>query len=416
MKKTLRIMAAFILAAVMAFGTASSAFAADESTLKMEWTNLFGDDYSFYFSDVVLKEGENTITYADINADIMSIDEEELRGINCVCYEFEAEESGYYLMSTLSDTVYAVAENYNGKKASGCCDFISYGEEPYNRIFYIEKGTALVGVTFAIESYILMDSAKIEYLGSEIENYTLNEERLDDFIIGLNVWEDNSGEIAMASDCEITFTPENKLSVNDIVLMGTCRTTPKEGKNKAAVELFGIKKEVEFTAYYIDTLVKSAEISNLDDHTVFSYDYKGERHYEDASGETITVKFNDGTEYSAVLNESAAEIILPTGLIVNAYAGLTLNNDGSYDFIVSVGNEIIEKYDVTEENNTFFENIGTLTDDNFEALYKSFDDFIVGVQYIGSDIEFMKVCFGLVAEDWAQLFTNLISFINYCIG
>ncbi len=416
MKKTVRTIVAILLAAIMMFGMSSVAFAADESTEIIKWNDLFGDDYDFYYSDMTLTEGENATALTDVNLDILSVDENEIRGLNTVCYEFEAKQSGYYMFSSDMDSVYAFAEIYDGETASGCCEHIKYGEEPYNTIVYFEKGVNLVGVTYSIESLLISDFVLIEFLGSEIKDYSLSEERLDDYIIGMNVWEENSGEIAMATDCEVTFVPEKTVTMNDVILMGACDATPKEGKSKANVELFGIEKQVEFTAYYLETLVESAEITNIDNHIVFYNDYKGKKHYDDASGEKITVKFNDGTEYSAVLSESVAEIILPNGIGMTAYAGLALNDDGSYDFIISVGDMIVEKYDVTEEEKSFFANISTLTDDNFEALRNSADDFFVGIQYLGSDSEFMMQCFSMIFEDFAQTFVNFISFVKYYIG
>ncbi len=416
MKKTVRAIVAFFLAAVMMFGMSSAAFAADESTVKIEWNDLFGDDYEFYYSNVKLAEGENDITLYDANIDILEVDENDLRGLNTVCYEFEAEQSGYYLFTSDYDTVYSFSENYDGETASGCCEYIKYGEEPYNVIAYIEEGTNLIGATYSIESFIISDFVTIEYLGAEIKEYAVSEERLDDFIIGMNIWDDDSGEIAVAADCEISFVPEKNITVNDVVLMGVCDETPAEGKNKAVIELFGIEKEIEFTAYTIESLVKSVEITNLDKHTVFSNDYKGKRHYEDASGEVITVKFNDGTEYSEFLNESIAEIILPNRVAVTAYAGLTLNDDGSYDFIISVGDVIFAEYEVTQEDKSFFGNISTLTTDNFESLRNSANDFFVGIQYLGNDNDFMMECFGMIFDDFAQTFVNFISFIKYYIG
>ena len=416
MKKTMRTIIALFLAAVMTFGMSSAAFAADDSVKKIEWTNLFGDDYSFYFGNTELIEGENAVTIYDSNVDILNLPEDELRGMNVVCYEFEAEQTGYYLLSSDYDTVFSVAESYNGTKADGCRDCVKYGEEPYYNIFHIKKGTNLIGITFAFESYILMDSVNIEFLGSDIKDYSLSEESLDDYIIGYNVWDDGSGEIAMATDCEVTFVPENKFVMNGVVLMGTCSASPKEGKNKAKVDLFGKKKDVEFTAYYMDSLVKSAEITNIDRHTVFSYDYKGEQHYNDASGEKLTVKFSDGTEYSAVINDSMAEVVLSNGVVAYAYAGLTLNNDGTYDFIISVGDEVVEKYDVVGKENSFFDNISTLSNDNFEALASSADNFIVGIQHLGSDRDFSMQCFGLISDDLAQIFANFIAFVQYYIG
>lgn len=417
MKKTMRMIVALLLAAVMTFGMSSLAFAADDSVERIKWTNLYGDDYNFYFSDYVLEEGENFVSVIDSGVDVMSVDENELRGINMVCYEFEAEESGYYHFVCALDTVYAVAESYNGTTADGCCEYVNYGEDPnFSSVYYIEKGTNLVGFSFAFESYIMSDDIVIEYLGSEIKDYSLSEESLDDYIIGYNVWDDGSGEIAMATDCEVTFAPENKVTFDKIVLMGTCSESPKEGKNKAKVDLFGKKKDVEFTAYYMDSLVKSAEITNLEKHTVFSYDYKGEQHYNDASGEKLTVKYSDGTEYSSVINDSMAEVVLSNGVVVYAYAGLTLNDDDTYDFVISVGDRIVEKYDVTEKENSFFDNISTLSNDNFEALASSADNFIVGMQHLGNDSEFSMQCFGMISDDLAQIFANFIAFIQYYIG
>lgn len=430
MKKTMRTIIALLLAAVMTFGMSSAAFAADDSTKRVKWTNLFGDDYNFYFADYALVEGENSVSFTDSGVDIMEFEEDELGEINAVCYEFEAEQSGYYLISSGLDTVLSVAESYNGTTADGSLDYVDFGDGvstevvypdenfvyPYNDVYYIEKGTNLVGFAFAFNSYIVLDAVKIEYLGSEIKEYSFAEESLDDYIIGYNVWDDDSGEIAMATDCEVTFVPENKLLMNNVVLMGTCNSTPKEGKNQAKVELFGIEKDVEFTAYKLESLVKSVEITDLENHTVFTNDYKGDKHYNDASGETITVKFSDGTEYSEVLNESAAEIVLPNGVVMPAYAGLTLNDDGTYDFVISVADKIFARYDVTEKDDSFFGNISTLTNDNFGAIKSSADNFFVGMKFIGNDSEFAKECFGMISDDLAQIFTNFISFIKYYIG
>ncbi len=419
MKKVLRSLTAVILAAIIMSCAGLNVFAATDSLKKIKWNDLMGDDYEFYYGNVVLEEGENLISYSDPFLETPDatdeVTEDDVRGLACVCYEFEAEESGYYMVSSTYGSVYMFADTYDGETASGSAENLCCGGEVDYYIVYLEEGKNLFGAYFAIESYVLMDTVNIEYLGAEIEDYSVSEDSLDDFIIGVDIWEENTDEFALDTACDISFSSGDEVTVN-VCLMGTCPATPKEGESKATVELFGIEKEVEFKAYYIDTLVRSVELGNLDKYTEFTVDYAGNRNYKDSSGEKLKLKFNDLSEASAVLNEGMAEIVLPTGAVVPVYAGLGFADDGSYVLVITVCGEVFEEYEVTERNNGFGENISALTTDNFECINSSSDNFITGIQYIAADRDFAKVCFGLAFDDLTQLFTNFINFVKYYIG
>lgn len=420
MKKVIRSFTAVILAGVIMLCAGMNAFAATDGLRKIKWNDWMGDDYEFYYGNIVLEEGETLISYYDPFLETPDasdqVTEDDVRGLACICYEFEAEESGYYMVSSEYGSVYMFADTYDGETASGSAENICCSGEVDYYIVYLEEGKNLFGAYIAVESYVLMDTVNIEYLGAEIVDYSVSEESLDDFIIGIDVWEENSDEFALDTTCEISFSSDKEVSAVNVCLMGTCPSTPKEGKSKATVELFGIEKEVEFTAYYIDTLVRSVELNNIDDYTEFAIDYAGNRNYGDSSGETLKVVFNDISEISVVLNEGMAEIALPTGAVVPVYAGLGFNDEGSYVFVITVCGKVFEEYEVTERNNGFGENILALATDNFECINSSSDNFITGIQYITADMDFAKVCFELAFDDLTQMFTNFINFVKYYIG
>lgn len=420
MKKFFRSFTAVILAAVIMLCAGMNAFAATDSLRKIKWNDYMGEDYEFYYGNIVLEEGETLISFSDPflenESAVDELTEDDVRGLSCICYDFYAEESGYYMVSSENGSVYMFSDTYDGETASGSAENICCSGEADYYIVYLEEGLNLIGAYFAVESYALLDTVNIEYLGAEIEDYSVPEDSLDDFIIGIDIWEENSDEIALETTCEISFSSGKEVSAVNVCLMGTCPSTPAEGKSTATVELFGIEKEIEFTAYYIDTLVRSVELNNIDKYTEFAVDYAGNRNYRDSSGETLKIKFNDLSEVSAVLDDGMGEIALPTGAVVPVYAGLSFNDEGSYVFVITVCGEVFGEYEVTERNNGFGENISALATDNFECINSSSDNFMTGIQYLSADMDFAKVCFGLAFDDLSQIFANFINFVKYYIG
>ena len=419
MKKTLKILVSVFLAAVIAFGSFSSAFAAEVK--KIEWVDEYGDSMTYYYTELEVSEGSNTVTTLDALTDFPYPDEEtgELTipyGYDYY-YDFTAEKTGYYsFISAQNIAAFGVAKKFDGNKATGYCEMIYYGENT-NSVIYIEKGKTIVGVHFPITNSIYTaDSLNIEYLGDELTDYTVDSANLDDFVIGKNIWEEKTGDFGIGTNCTMKFRNGSEFVMSDVYLYGTCGKTPKAGKNTATLELFGKKKTIEFTAAYLKDIVSSVEVSDIDKYTSFVVDYTGETRYEAINNGDVTLKFKNGTSATVTLNEGQGEVELSNGVVAPVYAGLSMNADGSYDFVVTVWDDVFKKVKVDEKEGTFADNISYLTTDNFEALSRAGDDFITAFSFIFSDPEFASISFGLIGDDLLSIFTNMIAFISHCFA
>lgn len=411
MKRISKILLSVILVATIAFGATSFAFADEASVSSIPWTDLQGDDYTVYYGKKALVEGENEISIYDVYLDVGQEDGELI--IPIVYYDFEAEESGYYYFHP-ETSWFAVAETFDGSAANGCCETVTYGDETES-IVYIEKGKTIIGTYFLVSDFSnAWDTMVIEYLGAEIEDYNIDEGPFDDYLIGWNIWEDDSGYFGLCGDCEVSFSSGKTLEMTNVEFHGTCSTVPQEGENEATIEFFGVEKDIVFTAFYLENLIESVELTNLENYTEFTVDYTGSRRYESCLAELLTVRFTDGTETSSVVADGMTDIVLPNGVLVPAYAGLQENpEDGTYDFIITVAYMNFGEYEVTERENSFNENLTLLSEDNFFYLHSAGDDLITGVQYLIIDPEFSLVCFKQIFADLSQIITNISAFAEY---
>lgn len=416
MKKTARIITAFLLVAIIAFGAAPAAFAEEEYTKEIVWTDIEGSDYVFEYGYQELKLGTNYVTFFTSMQDQIDPDAEDITfDSDHVCYDFVAEKSGFYYIDSENDTWIQVAKNYNGESANGTCENVVYGitGEYEEMVVYIEEGETVIGVYYGYLSTLTVDdNITIEYLGAEIEDYTIDEEYLDDFIIGWNIWEYPSPDFGLALESEVTFDSGESVVMPELYLLGVCSPVPHEGENTAVVEFFGIPKTIKFTAYKLESIVKSAELNNLDYYKDFVIDYTGEPKTVPVTNETLTVNFSDGTSYDATVIEGMADVLLPNGMTVPAYAGIRYNDDGEAKFVITVADKDFAEYEMGTVEYGMFENIILLSDNNFESLVSVFDDIFTGITYLFTDMEFASICFEQARVDFMQIFTAISAFFS----
>lgn len=421
MKKISRVILSSILVAILAFGSLSTAFAASADAI--EWIDGY-DKFTYYYTGKEIKEGINAISFLDVTGnDIFSEELEEGGEMELpigypLYYDFNVTKSGYYHLD-ISDASasYGIPASFNGSKANGYCDLILYGEE-MDSIVYVEKGKTIIGIFFSASStdVLFEKTFTVEYLGAKITDYKVDADKLDDFIIGKTIWEEKIGEFGFTTDCKITFDSSKTIDIADVYITGTCSKTPKSGKNSGVISLLGNKKNIEFTAAYLDDIIKSVEVSNADRYTTFVTDYTGETRYSPLNNETITVNFKNGTSSSARLTDGQGEIALSNGLVVPVYAGLSMNEKGGYDFVITVYDEVYSKTATTVTEGSFFDNIGYLTDDNFDAFSRAGSDFITGFTYLLVDPEFSSISFNLIGQDLLSIFSNFMAFMSHYLS
>ena len=142
----------------------------------------------------------------------------------------------------------------------------------------------------------------------------------------------------------------------------------------------------------------------------------GETRYSPLNNETVTVNFKNGTSSSARLTDGLGEIVLSNGAVVPVYAGLSMNEKGGYDFIITVYEEVYSKTATTVTEGSFFDNVSYLTDDNFDAFSRAGSDFITGFTYLLVDPEFSSISFNLIGQDLLSIFSNFMAFMSHYLS
>ncbi len=426
MKKTAKILSAIILIAAICSGATLTVFAAEEMPMIIEWKDFLGDDLRFYYGGKPLEEGENEVDFMDAPLpddygieEILSLSRE----LSNTYHEFDVKKSGYYKITTEGTASVGFGKKFDGKTATGTADCVSYGDTVenmekgiYESVCYLEEGlTAVAVIYYPASTDDFINKITIEYVGEEVTGYTVDESTFDDFLIGINVWEDESGEFGLSTTGTVTFSSGKTIEMTELYIAGTCSSTPKEGKNKATIELFGIEKEIEFTAYYLENLIDSVQIPDIENYSTCKVTYDGTKKYADVQGEEITVKFTDGTECVATVNDNLAPVTLPNGIVVEAFVGVSYNNNGEPCFMVSVLDKVFAEYEIVEKENSFFENAGELAEDNLVAFYGAGDSFAAGMVNLFAHPDFSLTCFGLIFEELSMLFVNFAAFIGYYI-
>ncbi len=391
MKKTVKLILVVVVITILSL-MATSAYAAQPENITWNYERDIYSDFTY---------GGKSVTEG--TTEIINTNDK-----NLVYFDFYAKESGYYAVYCENDSWVIFADEFDGNTAKSIAEYevfyIGYTE---HRIFRLEKGENIMGISFY---GIPEDKVTIEYYGSEIVDYTINEDVLDDFIIGWNVWECNPEYFGLNSDTVITFSSGKTLELEENYFEGTCDANPVEGTNKATIEYFGIEKEIEFTAYYADSLIKSAELSNLEKYTTVYEDYTGRNEYIEISGETITVTFTDGTTYVAEVDGNIATIVLPTGMEVSAY----VEND-SYEncLYIRIMNENFAEIDCEVEGMMLGDNLNVLRENNKESLRWSMNILKRAFKELGEDPQNSSIYFQWSAEEFVQVFRNIMNFAIY---
>lgn len=396
MKKALKTITSALLIAIIAFGSTVAAFATGEP---IEWvvTEL---EMSRYFTcgNTELELGTTKIR---------NTNHEE----NLVYFDFEAEESGYYLIDTDVDSWVYVPESYGDGKAYNYAEGTQIGDEE-QRIFFIEKGKTVIGVNFYENS---SDKIRIEFMGEDVADFTIEEEALKNYIIGWDFCESDPEYIGIVSDTVITFTNGNTVTVEDYYFEGTTDGSPNEGENKATLSFLGKSKEVTFTAYKVESMVESAEVTNIENYLTVQESYDGYIYVKPIHTETLTVNYTDGTSETAILCEGYAQVTLPCGKTVSAYVGEHWDEDDRHEFVIKVAGTVIERYEYKVEKQTLAENLVELKDNNQSSFEDAKVDFMDALTSLTSDLDWAKINFRWSIQSFFQLFTNMINFIKYYI-
>ena len=400
MKKTLRTIISALLIAIIALSSAASAFAtAMPETIN--WASSYGEleehSRTFCYGNKSLGEGKTEIRNSAGYDDL-------------VYFDFVAEE-GYYFIDTKRDSWVMIPEIFDGTNAIGYIESTTIGEEE-ERIFFLEAGETVIGINFYD---LAKDEINIEFLGDEVTDFTVEEDALKDYIIDYDIgnWELEDGVIPYfytETDSDITFSSGKILNAEDICISGKCNGEIKSGKNTATLEFFGKEKEVEFTAYYVEELIETAELSNVEDYLTTKVDYQDWISYIEVPNEILTVYFTDGTSAEFEIEYNCGTVILPSGREIDAWVGLDTDERDNLILDIEIAYHTVNSYDVETEDFTFAENVAELNRNNKSALEWAVREFESALNYMLTDPAYAADNFIWAVQDFFQIFRNMLDF------
>ncbi|MBQ2974243.1 MAG: RNA polymerase sigma factor [Clostridia bacterium] len=252
-----------------------------------------------------LKLGDNHVEFED--------------GVSTYYVNFEVEEPGYYLFTSDRKDMYTfswvfVPEDSQSGQIDGYYSAVISPYENEDILEYFEAGehTLLISRTEGIDS----TGVNVEYLGEEITDIQIEQEDLDNVILGYDeitkrderdknmFWviahdmtEGEEGLYGNSFRTKIIFSSGKVHDMGDVGLSYHVKGGKlKEGKNTVTFELgekFGFHKEFVITAHSPKEYVKDIEVSNIDEFKKVKINEEGFIHSKPENYE-VTVTYADG--------------------------------------------------------------------------------------------------------------------------
>lgn len=326
MKKTIKTAVAMLLAIIIACGS-MVAFAATPADIQCNLT-----------------EEDEAITYAYAGTLTVGGDSERIRAkedSKYVYFTFEAEEEGYYKVSSSScsfdDGWFTIPETYENGVYLGSKKALA-GNDFTDRYFYLEKGEHIVCVNF----YWLNDDVfKVEYVG-ELVDVKFDDEDCKKLVLGSDIWEehDENGELCyyFCSSVEFEFSSGDKFVIDYADVRVYSDKELEHGENEVEIGLYGLDFRVKKTISVIDVtkIISKVEMTNVEDHIALKYYYNGGVDYPYVENETLTVTYTDGTT-EVIENFSGYEYLEKYDIPVRS--DFSRDDDWDMEFYVAVANE-----------------------------------------------------------------------------
>lgn len=398
MKKTVKTAIAMALALIIACGSLT-AFASTPADI--EWN--FDPDY------------ENLVySYAGelvVDADTAYVSPTEDNSF--VYCTFEAEEDGYYMISSTyySTDWSAIPEKFeNGVyyNVKNCWDS---GEYLRQQTYYLEAGEYVVGFDFFEKG---SEEVSIDFLG-DIVNIVVDEDALNALIydthIYINYEEELGGKYWV--DTSVTIEFENGTDISEeysaLLVFTDEEITKGEYEVELGVPCFPYRQKATINVVDIRELVAKVEIENLENFTSLFYDYNYDYYNLTMGDEKMTITYTDGT--TEVVEGVSGYYQLENGAWVDLY--YDYDDEGNQCFIVEIaGVEYINEV-CTEEEASFFENSVVYHTTNFVSIAEAFvwmriyfgDIFSAGS--ITESFELISRFFTESASEWLYAFAEI---------
>lgn len=224
-----------------------------------------------------------------------------------VYYEFDVPESGYYDFETVSDAYYTVYISQDIR------DGIVYGDTECLTVeddgvkVYLEEGECKVGLVFYFYDWnglgdIYNSELNIEFFGSEITDFQIEEEYLEDLILGCHIGSESDenntayifaeGKLVFDSGRECDFYGYLDIEYSDDIA---------PGENTVTVVLSDYRKDYTVQIKTVDDYIKDIEVGNIGDMTVVRQSFIPEVVFTpDTEYTELIITYPDGTKKTEI--------------------------------------------------------------------------------------------------------------------
>lgn len=364
-------------------------------------------------SSGVLTEGENLIPTDEYSYDF--------------CFDFYADESGYYLISSTQADLEIFAAGSNAPE--GVRQFLNQNPESSVTLYHLDKGEYKVYAYYNGESIDIAtgsDAAKpvegykinVEKYG-EITDVILNEDAYKDVIFYTSFVtfkdENGNGVIGNYDYYTVIFSTGKKIECfNRFDLV--CNGDFVNGENRVTANFGFFKKELILTGYYITYFIEDIEIINP---PVAYETYRGTYVYNGALDDIrCKVTFTDGTT-----KECGSLVILPNGEEV--YINMAIRDDATIRVYVLNNDYIVNQQLVIEEASLGmnFDYLTKIIKLHFDAIRDDWYYVFIGrwIEWFGTTlesqisyiIETMPELLRVTAYHIKSVFSEISIFCNY---
>lgn len=399
MKKTIRAAVAMLIAIIIACGS-MTAFAATPADIQCNLTDA--DEPTTY-----AYAGELTV-----GGDAVKISAKEDN--NHVYFTFEAEEEGYYRISSTDCSFdggwFTVPEKYENGVYLGSKDCLS-GNGYTERFFYLEKGKHVTCINFDM---ISKDEFEVDYVG-EIVDFVCDDGEVRNLILGYDIgaYNDGNGKICyyFSSSVVYKFSSGESFGIDwaDVSIYTDKKLEHGEYEVEVGLDSVNFRKKTTLNIVDITKVISKVEMTNVEKYTVLKQYYDNEVEYSPFESETLTVTYEDGTKEKVEEFDGFGYI---NGITVRSY--YDYDYKGDYVFCVSVANEPFITESCTVELADGKENADRYNKNNLDELEngffwtKFFFNRILRSETLPEVIENIKVFFARTAGTWLETFAEIM--------
>ena len=329
MKKALKT-SAFIILIISLFALNASA-----QSKTIEWDYGYEDsERETYTYGGELKLGNNKISTDADRSDFVR-----------TYYEFDVEQSGYYNIEQVSydDCTAYISQDIRNGVVYGDKEYFVFDNDGFK--VYLEEGKCIFGVCFydfdlSIFDYTYECELNIELIASEITDLQIEDEYLEDIILGYHIGteydENNTGGIY--AEGKIIFDNGKELEFSEWIGVKYPENIAK-GENVITFVLPNYKKSYTVQIKTVDDYIKYIEIGNAEDVAFVKETFMPDVVYSiDPEYFELILTMPDGSKKTELV-EYYYDIELKGDRLLTVWCDYYQKEDGKWYLTVSVGND-----------------------------------------------------------------------------